>query len=227
MKPAIRLPAALLVGLTGIIGGAQAALSAEVRDATWNYVLITTDHIATNSAGLDDYVAHKTGQGWSILVKTVESIEAEYTKALRPELFETTDERADRIKAFLKDKYAEYGIEYLMLIGNPDPDDVLSASDSVGDVPMKFCYPDEHSNKYYGPTDRFYSDLTGSWDKDGDGLFGEYAGDLGAGGVTLSSPDVIVGRIPWYTTDLTGLDSIFEKIMAYEDPTADESWKWS
>ncbi|MBN1511107.1 MAG: hypothetical protein JXB13_03765 [Phycisphaerae bacterium] len=227
MKRAICLPTAVLIGLTGIVAAAQAASPVEGRDAAYNYVLITTNHIATNSTRLDDYVAHKTEQGWSILVKTVESIEVEYTKALRPELFETTDERADRIKAFLKDKHAEYGIEYVILIGNPDPDDFLSASDSVGDVPMKFCYPDEHSNKFYGPTDRFYSDLTGSWDKDGDGLFGEYVGDLGAGGVTLSSPDVIVGRIPWYSSNLTGLDSIFEKIMAYEDPAADESWKWS
>ncbi len=227
MQRMIRLAIATAGSVVLTVALAQARPSSVPRDATWNYVIITTNHIATNSLRLDDYIAHKTDQGWSILVKTVESIEAQYTKALRPELFETTDERADRIKAFLKDKYIEYGIEYVTLIGNPDPDDPFDPWDSVGDVPMKFCFPDEHSNKYYGPTDRFYSDLTGRWDLDGDGRFGEYADDRGVGGVTLASPDVIVGRIPWYTPNLEGLDSIFEKIMAYEDPNADESWKWS
>ncbi|UCG16287.1 MAG: hypothetical protein JSV19_13435 [Phycisphaerales bacterium] len=196
-----------------------------LRDVTYDYVIVTTNYIVGNSTKLGDYVAHKTAQGFSILVKTVEDIEAEYTMALRPELFETTDERADRIKAFLKDKYLEYGIEYVLFIGNPDPDDVFSGSDSVGDVPMKFCYPDYGINPYYAPTDSFYTDLTGLWDKDGDGIFGEWNGDRGPGGVDFAGPEAYVTRIPNYSTDLTGLDSILQKMMVYESDFADESWK--
>lgn len=196
----------------------------DARD-TYTYVIITTDHIATNSTKLADYMAHKSAQGFSILVKTVEDIEAEYTMALRPELFETTDERADRIKAFLRDEYLEYGIQYVMLIGDPDPDDYFSADDSVGDVPMKFCYPDYDINPYYAPTDSFYTDLTGQWDKDGDGIYGEWDGDRGVGGVDFAGVEVVVARIPYYSSDLTVLESVFQKIMDYEQYGADQSWK--
>jgi len=192
---------------------------------TYDLVVITTQHVALASAKLGDYIAHKTAQGFSVLVKTVDDIEAEYTQATRPDLFETTDERADRIKAFLKDKYLEYGIVYALLIGNPDPDDPLDGYDLVGDVPMKFCFPDLGINSFYAPTDSFYTDLTGQWDLDGDGLYGEWNGDHGAGGVDLAGCDVIVTRIPYYSANLAELDSILAKIIAYEDPYADQSWK--
>ncbi len=192
---------------------------------TYNYVIITTNYIATTSTKLDDYVAQRTAQGFLVLVKTVESIEAEYTRAAKPALFETTDERADRIKAFLKDKYLAYGIQFVTLIGNPDPDEP-GAADTVGNVPMKFCYPDEHSNKFYGPSDAFYSDLTGRWDLNGNTHFGEYVGDMGVGGIDLAAPDVIVGRIPYYESSIANLDGIFTKILAYEAVGASEAWKW-
>ena len=193
---------------------------------TYSYVIITTSHIADNSTRLDDYIAHKTTQGFSILVKTVEDIEAEYTLDLRPELFETTDERADRIKAFLKDTYLDYGTEYVLLIGNPDPaDPTIPHGGPTGNVPMKFCYPDWDINPYHAPTDSFYTDLTGQWDLDGDGIYGEWDGDRGVGGVDLAGVEVIVTRIPYYETDLTWLDSILQKIIDYEAPGADQSWK--
>jgi hypothetical protein len=192
---------------------------------TYDYVIITTNHIAADSTKLGDYIAHKTVQGFSILVKTIEDIEAEYTMALRPELFETTDERADRIRAYLKDNYLNYGIEYVLLIGNPDPDDPNLPHDAVGDVPMKFCYPDNDINPYHAPTDSYYTDLTGQWDLDGDGIYGEWDGDRGIGGVDLAGFEVIVGRIPYYSADLTWLDSILQKIIDYEALGADQSWK--
>ena len=37
--------------------------------------------------------------------------------------------------------------------------------------------------------DRFYTDLVGQWDKDGDTRFGEYMDDRGPGGVSLASPE--------------------------------------
>jgi hypothetical protein len=68
-------------------------------------------------------------------------------------------------------------IAYVLLIGNPDPDDPIDPEDTIGDIPMKMLYP-RVSNVYYwsyyeSPSDYFYADLTGNWDLDGDGLFGE------------------------------------------------------
>ncbi len=190
---------------------------------TYDYVIITAGAIASGSAKLDDYIAHKSAQGHAILVKTVEDIEAEYRRAWQPHLFETTDERADRIKAFLKDQHLAHGFETVLLIGNPDPDDALTASDTVGNVPMKFCYPDNHYGNKYAPTDQFYTDLTGRWDLNENGLFGEEA-DRASGGIDLATPELVVGRIPYYSANLAVLDGILEKIIAFE-LGADESWK--
>jgi len=198
-----------------------AAAAGRQRSQVHDLVIITTSHIAANSTRLPRYAAHKTARGFSVLAKTVESIEAEYTMALRPELFETTDERADRIRAFLKDNYLAYGMRYVLLIGNPDPDDPTDPYDPVGDVPMKYCFPDG----YHGPTDSYYTDLTGRWDLDGDGRYGEWDGDTSIGGVDLAGYELCVGRIPHYSPELSALDSIFEKIIAYEDCCADQSWK--
>ena len=84
----------------------------------------------------------------------------------------------------MQENYIEKNIEYVLLIGNPDPDDQFDENDSIGDVPMKWTFP---LNKYqyitrtpmYAsdikpcPTDYYYSDLSGNWDIDGDLLYGE------------------------------------------------------
>ncbi len=194
------------------------------REPTYNYVIITSNHIATNSTKLPVYIAHKTAQGYTVLLQTVESIEGQYTRFTHGHLFESTDERADRIKAFLKDKYLAYGIRYVMLVGNPDPDNPLDGSDAVGNVPMKFCFPDNHYGTKFAPTDQFYCDLSGRWDLSDNGLFGEEA-DRGPGGIDLAGLDLYVGRLPYYTTSLANLDSIFQKIMDYETVGAPEAWK--
>ena len=44
---------------------------------------------------------------------------------------------------------------------------------------MKTCYADVNAND---PTDYFYADLSGNWDLNGNGIYGEYA-DIGTGGI--------------------------------------------
>jgi hypothetical protein len=63
----------------------------------------------------------------------------------------------------------------VLLIGCPDPDNPHDASDVVGDVPMKMCWPrvTDYSD-FESATDHFFADLTGDWDLDGDGNYGEY-----------------------------------------------------
>jgi hypothetical protein len=84
--------------------------------------------------------------------------------------------RAERIRQWLMDNYLALGIDDVLLIGNPDPDDPLddTKDDAIGDVPMKMCYPHlcEYEERGY-PTDYQYKDLVGNGDLDGDLLFGE------------------------------------------------------
>jgi hypothetical protein len=135
------------------------------RGSSYDYVIITTNHIVANSEMLEYFINLKEITH-DVLVVT----ENDYLvlTGLPP------NGRAEKIRQWLKDNDPVYGIDYALLIGNPDPDDPLDPVDFVGDVPMKMCMP-----RYFcwdareSPTDQFYADLTGNWDLDGDMFYGE------------------------------------------------------
>ena len=190
--------------------------------ATNDYVIITTNDIESNSAKLSDFVTHKQSLGFNPLVITQDEYGGLTGQA--------PNGTAEKIRQWLMDNYATSGIEYVLLIGDPDPDDPSDGGDSVGDTPMKMCWPRNHETEYKeSPTDYFYADLTGDWDLDGDLYFGEYQGDRGAGGVDWAN-EVYVGRIPVYSGECTGsdcstLDGILQKIIDYETASGDLSWR--
>src|SRR4030042_2704663 len=88
---------------------------------------------------------------------------------------------------------------------------------------MKMCWPDRLDSYPDTPTDHFFSDLTGNWDLDGDGYYGECADDMDPGGVDIA-PEVIVGRIPVYSADYASLDNILQKTIDYENEP-DIAWR--
>ena len=47
---------------------------------------------------------------------------------------------------------------------------------------MKYCEPDA----YDAPTDAYFTDMTGLWDLDTDGIYGEHPDDAGSGGVDFA-----------------------------------------
>jgi parallel beta-helix repeat protein len=183
--------------------------------AAYDYVIVTTNSVITglNIAklydgipNLDDFVQYlENNQGHSVKIIT----EDDYGPA-------EGQQRAVNIRNWLVDNYQALGTEYVLLIGNPDPDDPTNATDSYGDIPMMMCWPlKDIEQDYEGcPTDHFYADLTGNWDRDGDGYFGEYRGDGGVGGVNFTS-EVYVGRIPVYDDDYQTLAEILKKTMEY------------
>lgn len=198
------------------------------REGSYDYVIVTTRDIRSNSTELDDFVAHKESQGNTVAVVSVEAIAYKYPAG----------ERADSIRAFLMDKYAEWSITWLLLIGDPDPyDQYQGASDSVGSVPMKMAWPrgdgligttDSGSPDYgYCPTDHYYADLSGEWDVDGDGYAASndditmLALDLGL--VTIYLPvfgfdfdmELKVGRIPF--DDIGMIDTVLARTIRYQE----------
>jgi hypothetical protein len=96
-----------------------------------------------------------------------------------------------------------------------------------GDIPMKMCWPRREAADGYqeSPTDYFYADLTGNWDINGNGYYGEWADYTTTGGVDLAA-DVYVGRIPVYGADYVTLDSILQKIIDYET-SSNTGWQKS
>lgn len=180
--------------------GVSAVQSSE---PTTGYMIITTSAIVAGSSKLQDFVSHKTNRGFTVEVAT----EAQWGGG-------AGDGAANNIRAYLQANYAVKHVKYVLLIGNPDP--------SVGSVPMKMLWPRYGEDTYReAPSDYFYADLTGNWDLNSNGYFGEES-DFGPGGVDCL-PEVIVGRIPFYG-DFAALDSILQKTINYESGAFRGSW---
>jgi hypothetical protein len=101
------------------------------------------------------------------------------------------------------------GIVYALLIGE------------VWQIPMRECWPDSSNHQRQSwenpvPTDYYYADLTGDWDSDGDGYFGEFGQDA----VDFAA-DIYVGRINLADTSI--VRRICTKTVAFEQNTG--SWK--
>ncbi|MEN6356869.1 MAG: C25 family peptidase propeptide domain-containing protein [Armatimonadota bacterium] len=188
---------------THMLSATSASNDSETQAAT-DYVILTTTDVVAASTKLQAFVNHKTNRGYSVAVITQSAWGGG-----------TGDTAANNIRAYLKANYLTKGIHYVLLIGNPNP--------GTGAVPMKMLWPRHASSTYQeAPSDYFYADLTGNWDRDGDGYYGEDSQDFGTGGIDLY-PEVIVGRIPYYGT-ISDLDSILQKIIDYESGTYGGTW---
>ncbi len=160
------------------------------------YAIITTSAIASASQELPHFVSALSARGFRPIVAT----EDEWGGG-------TGDAAAEHIRQWLGSRYLALRLEYALLIGDPNP--------ATGDVPMKMLWPRSGQSSYReAPSDFYYSDLSGNWDLDCDGLYGEYPDDFGSGGIDLL-PELFVGRIPC-RGDVTQLDQILRKTVQYE-----------
>jgi hypothetical protein len=186
------------------------------RSSVYDYVIITTNKIVSMSAKLDDFISHLKIRKFNPRIVTEKDFS--HLNGQEP------NGRAEKIRKWLKDHYLEYGIKYVLLIGNPDPDNIRISDDPVGDIPMKMCWPRKKSPKddKEAATDYYYADLTGNWDLNGDGYSGDFYRDRGPGGVDFMN-EVYVGRIPVYNNEIATLDQILEKTIKY---SIDKNTNW-
>ncbi|MCK4379760.1 MAG: hypothetical protein KAW51_01390 [Candidatus Lokiarchaeota archaeon] len=130
-------------------------------------------------------------------------------------LYEGRD-TAEKIRNMIKEYYEKENIRWVLLAGDAQDDlipirqvynpDVLrwedGRSETVGD-------------EYYKPTDFYYADLTGTWDSDDDGIWGEAPRDNAYGLDEISwIPEVYVGRLP--ADNVNELESMINKTLKYE-----------
>jgi Peptidase family C25 len=194
------------------VGPAPAARDAArelppLLDTRRELVIVTTAELVGESELLPRLIELRAAEGWDVTVAT----EADWDVPVGS----GTDDRADRIRAYLADNYAHDPGAYALLIGDPAPDG--------GDVPMKNVHPLIDVIHWYDewlademdpiPTDFYYADLTGEWDCDGDGQYGEYPDDAGAGCVDFQ-PELFVGRLPVYGGDAGELDTLLARAIA-------------
>jgi hypothetical protein len=173
---------------------------------TYDYVIITADDIF-DSIISSNFIEWKESIGFNVKIVNLTDNEIANQQGI---------DLAEQIRNFLRNYYTEWGIKYVLLIGDYEK------------VPMRYCYPDPENHRfepfdmYSGevPTDYYYADLTSSdaesWDSDGDGYHGEFGEDT-----PDFSAEVAVGRIP--TNDAGRVKYTLEKTIAFEQDTGD--WK--
>ncbi len=191
-------------------------------DSQFSYVIMTTNAILENSRSLRVFEDFKERQGFSVLTVTEDT---QYSVLNEKGLGEgwgggTGSAAADNLRQWLMNNYAALGINYVLLIGDPHPEQ--------GAVPMKKCWPRNGATKdseyQDAPTDYYYAELTGDWDMDKDGRAGEFDNDFGAGGLD-SGVEVYVGRIPVYNNDYNALDHILQKTIKYGQESGTLDWR--
>jgi len=194
------------------------------------YLIITTRKKKESLTMLDAFIMHKESKGFEVSVIT----EKDYGGGIGVEA-------ALNIRKWLQQNYAKKNALYVLMLGNPDP--------RKGDVPYKKVGMKKEETKGINelgmkayrkanpkfdnhdgiwPTDYFYVDLTGDWDKNKNGIYADN-GDYEAGGID-GQPEVYVGRIPFYGVnapvgDASDVDTILARVIRYENQGDDLSWR--
>ncbi len=150
-----------------------------------DYLIITSPDLVSSFTELRDW---KTRIGYPAEIISTSTIYANYTGV---------DNQA-KIRACIKDYYDNKGTRFVLLGGDspvvPDRDTYIYVIPSVQYTDM--------------PCDFYYACLDGTWDGDGDGVYGETDDNCDY------DPEVHVGRLP--IRNATQALAAISKIMAYE-----------
>jgi len=159
----------LVAALTVAVRPAAAQL---VPGPAEGYLIITTDALANE---FQPFAVWKRRLGLPTTVKTIEALQSEYPAAA---------DDAERMRLWIRDQYTGPGARWVLLGG------------TAALVPTRNA-----STVFYTggpiPTDLYFSCLDGSWNADGDALWGEgYASAADPGDDADLVPEVWVGRAP-------------------------------
>lgn len=154
---------------------------------TLEYAIITGDDLAEPMQRLGRY---RTGTGIKTDVVLIDSILSVYDGC----------DEAEQLREYLKDFYAAGG-KYVLLAGD----------ETV--LPLRYTY---HFNTSLQPEaselqicDLYFADLTGDWEVDGDGVWGEPTADS-----PDYTPELRVGRLPFNTA--SAASAWIDKLIGYE-----------
>ena len=176
---------------------APQSVPASEPTALTDYLIITSEELSGAFQALANHRASRNG--FTTAVLTTDTIYGNYAG----------DDSQARIRACIQDYVNNRGTMYV----------VLGGDDTV--VPDRECAVSANGEtENHMPTDLYYAGLDGTWDEDGDGIFGEAnttAGDEGD-----LAPDVYVGRIPVRTT--AQASAYIDKVIDFEsNPIAADS----
>jgi len=138
-------------------------------------------------------------------------------------LYEGIDD-AEKIRNMIKSYYEKENIQWVLLAGDAQNDLIPIRNVYNPDVKrIKPTRSETVGGEYYKPTDYYYADLTGSWDSDGDGDWGESPIDNLFGLDEISwIPEVYVGRFP--ADNANELEIMVNKTLKYESNPEVGDW---
>jgi len=176
-------------------GGFQPTSYPSLEGSAVDYVIVTTDALASSYQELADW---KTSKGVPTVVRTVEWIVANTRNG--SDLQET-------IRFFVRDAYAKWGMTYLLLGGDTDV------------LPPRMALSRFYQGGTSVPVDMYFSCLDGTWNDDHDDTWGE-----GFFGVAMDNPDLYAevynGRTPCSTP--ADVAVMVGKVKEYEAATTSD-----
>ena len=159
------------------------ALQCRPSDSTFEYLVITDDEYVPMFKELTDW---KTRKGIPAQIRTVSWITANYAGW----------DDAEKLRNYLKEAYTDSGLVWVLLGGDTDK------------VPYRNAFISAEGETDNAPCDLYFSDLDGTWDANGNHIYGELADAIDM------YPDVFVGRAPVNTTDEA--QTFVNKVLTYE-----------
>jgi hypothetical protein len=162
------------------------------------YLIVTNSDMEAEFQRLADW---KTLKGIPAVVRTIEWIEQNYWSGA---------DQGESIRNFIREAYDKWGVDYVVLGGDTDV------------IPGRLAYTTFYTGDFI-PTDMYYSCLDGTWNADGDSLWGEAFHSLEDPGDDCDLwAEVYVGRLPAST--VADAEILVDKAIAYEEP-ADTIYK--
>ena len=184
----------------------ETALSGS-RD-NYPYVIVTIDDYVP---AFFDFLVHKNSRGLSGTIVTMSWIHSSYSGR----------DDAEKLRNFIIDAYNNWSTEYILLGGDHDRSDLGGESEDVI-VPRRdfLANTDFGKYEYEVPSDMYYVCLDGSFDDNGNEIWGEPTDGIGGGDIDWFG-EVHVGR-----ACVDSVQEVFgfsQSIMNYEneDPSSD------
>jgi hypothetical protein len=172
VRPTVALVFTLLLLVAALTVAIRPAAAELVPGPAEGYLIITTEALASE---FQPFAVWKRRLGLPATVQTIEALQSEYPAAA---------DDAERMRLWIRVQYTGPGARWVLLGG------------TAALVPTRYAY-----TLFYGgafiPTDLYFSCLDGSWNADGDALWGEgYASASDPGDDADLLPEVWVGRAP-------------------------------
>ncbi|MCD4700761.1 MAG: T9SS type A sorting domain-containing protein [Candidatus Aegiribacteria sp.] len=158
-------------------------------------MLIVTD--ASFESAFSDLADRRNDQGILTEIYTMDEI---YLSA-------SGRDNAEKLRNFVIDYYTTNGLDFLLLGGDTNA------------VPLRYAYAMTceagfHVREDSLPCDLYFSDLDGTWDANGNDIFGEVSDNVDL------HPDIFVGRAT--VENVTEAETFVANIAAYEDCVQDD-----